>query len=59
MIYFRNYVALEKKDDGKWENSRVNNMIILINYGKLPSDNSPKGNQMLASLTCSFRNYKN
>ena len=49
----------EKKDEGKWENSRVNNMIILINYGKLPSDNSPKGNQMLASLTCSFRNYKN
>ena len=49
----------ERKDDGKWENSRLNNMIILINYGKLPPDNSPKGNRMLAGLTCSFRNYKN
>ena len=49
----------EKKDYGKWKNSRLNNMIILINYGKLPPDNSPKGNRMLAGLTCSFRNYKN
>ena len=49
----------EKTDYVKWENSRLNNMIILINYGKLPPDNSPKGNRMLAGLTCSFRNYKN
>ena len=49
----------EKKNEGKWENLRLNNMIIFINYGKLPPENSPKGNRMLAGLTCSFRNYKN
>ena len=49
----------EKKDYGKWENSRLNNMIILINYGKLSPDNNPKGNRILAGLTCRFRNYKN
>ena len=48
-----------KKDDGKWKNSRLNKMIILINYGKLTPENSPKGNGILAGLTCSFRNYKN
>ena len=36
------YVALEKKkDDGKWGNIRLNNMIILMNYGILPPDNIP------------------
>ena len=30
-----------KKDDGKWGNLRLNNMIILINYGILPPDNIP------------------
>ena len=49
----------EKTYDGKWVNSKLNNMIILINYDKLPPDNSHKSNQMLAGLTCSFRNYKN
>ena len=49
----------EKKDGGQWRNSGLNNMIILINYGKLPPDYSPKGIQMLAGLTCSFRDYTN
>ena len=46
-------------DDGDWSSNRLNEMIILFKFGKLPPENSHKGNRMLAGLTCSFRNYKN
>ena len=46
-------------DDGNWSSNRLNEMIILFKFGKLPPEKSNKGNRMLAALTCSFRNYKN
>ena len=46
-------------DDGDWSSNRLNEMIILFKFGKLPPEKSNKGNRLLASLTCSFRNYKN
>ena len=46
-------------DDGDWSSNRLNEMIILFKFGKLPPEKSNKGNQILAGLTCSFRNYKN
>ena len=46
-------------DDGDWSSNRLNEMIILFKFGKLPPEKSNKGNRMLAALTCSFRNYKN
>ena len=46
-------------DDGDWSSNRLNEMIILFKFGKLPPEKSNKGNRMLAGLTCSFRNYKN
>ena len=46
-------------DDGDWSSNRLNEMIILFKFGKLPPEKSHKGNRMLAGLTCSFRNYKN
>ena len=46
-------------DDGNWSSNRLNEMIILFKFGKLPPEKSNKGNRMLAGLTCSFRNYKN
>ena len=46
-------------DDGDWSSNRLNDMIILFKFGKLPPEKSNKGNRMLAGLTCSFRNYKN
>jgi len=42
---------LGKKDDLKRENSRLNNMFILINYGKLTFENIPLDNRMIAGLT--------
>ena len=46
-------------DDGDWSSNRLNEMIILFKFGKLPPEKSYKGNQILAVLTCSFINYKN
>ena len=46
-------------DDGDWSSNRLNEMIILFKFGKLPPEKSNKGNRMLAGLTFSFRNYKN
>ena len=46
-------------NDGDWSSNRLNEMIILFKFGKLPPEKSKKGNRMLAALTCSFRNYKN
>ena len=45
--------------DGDRSSNRLNEMIILFKFGKLPPEKSNKSNQILAGLTCSFRNYKN
>ena len=41
-------------DDGKWESNRLNEMIILAKYEKLPPEGTKKGNRTLAALTCQF-----
>ena len=41
-------------DDGKWESNRLNEMIILAKYEKLPPEGTKKGNRSLAALTCKF-----
>ena len=46
-------------DDGDWSSNRLNEMIILFKFGKLPPEKSNEINRMLAGLTYSFRNYKN
>ena len=40
--------------DGKWESNRLNEMIILAKYEKLPPEGTKKGNRILAALTCEF-----
>ena len=42
-------------DDGKWESNRLNEMIILAKYEKLPPEATTKGNRTLAALTCELR----
>ena len=46
-------------NDGKWSSNRLNEMIILNQYDKLPPEANTKGNRILAGLTCSFREFKN
>ena len=41
-------------DDGKWESNRLNEMIILAKYEKLPPEGTKKGNRTLAALACEF-----
>ena len=41
-------------DDGKWESNRLNEMIILAKYEKLPPEGTKKNNRKLAALTCEF-----
>ena len=41
-------------DDGKWESNRLNEMIILAKYEKLPPEGTKNGNRTLAALTCEF-----
>ena len=41
-------------DDGEWESNRLNEMIILAKYEKLPPEGTKKGNRTLAALTCKF-----
>ena len=41
-------------DDGKWESNRLNEMIILAKYQKLPSEGTKKSNRSLAESTCEF-----
>ena len=41
-------------DDGKWASNRLNEMIILAKYEKLPPEATEKGNRTLAALTCGF-----
>ena len=41
-------------DDGKWDSNRLNEMIILAKYEKLPPEGTKKSNQKLAASTCEF-----
>ena len=41
-------------DDGKWDSNRLNEMIILAKYEKLPPEGTKKSNRKLAALTCEF-----
>ena len=41
-------------DDGKWSSNRLNEMIILAKYEKLPPKGTKKSNRKLAALTCEF-----
>ena len=43
-------------DDGNWASNRLNEMIILAKYEKLPPESTTKGNRALAALTCEFSN---
>ena len=45
-------------DDGKWESNRLNEMIILTKYERLPSEATKNGNRILAALTCRFKEFK-
>ena len=47
-------IELCSMDDGDWSSNRLNEMIILFKFGKLPPEKSLKGNGMLAGLTCGF-----
>ena len=39
-------------DDGNWASNRLNEMIILSKYEKLPPEGTIKGIRTLAALTC-------
>ena len=39
-------------DGGDWTSNRLNEMIILAKYEKLPPESTTKGNRTLAALTC-------
>ena len=39
-------------DGGDWSSNRLNEMIILAKYEKLPPEETTKGNRTLAALTC-------
>ena len=39
-------------DDGNWTSNRLNEMIILSKYEKLPPEGTMKGIRTLAALTC-------
>ena len=41
-------------DDGNWASNRLNEMIILAKYEKLPPEGTKRGNRALAALTCEF-----
>ena len=41
-------------DHGKWNSNRLNEMIILAKYEKLPPKGTKKSNRKLAALTCEF-----
>tara|TARA_B100000161_G_scaffold259910_1_gene226342 strand:+ start:589 stop:846 length:258 start_codon:yes stop_codon:yes gene_type:complete len=45
-------------DDGNWSSKRLNEMIILLKFGKLTPEKSLEGNRILAGLTCDFYNKK-
>ena len=41
-------------DDGKWNSNRLNEMIILAKYEKLPPEGTKRGSRTLAASTCEF-----
>ena len=41
-------------DDGKWESNRLNEIIILAKYEKLPPEGIKKDNRTLAAFICEF-----
>ena len=41
-------------EHGKWNSNRLNEMIILAKYEKLPPKGTKKSNRKLAALTCEF-----
>ena len=41
-------------DDGKWNSNRLNEMIILAKYEKLPPKGTKNSYRKLAALTCEF-----
>ncbi len=41
-------------DDGKWESNRLNEIIILAKYEKLPPEGTKKDNRTLAAFICEF-----
>ena len=41
-------------DDGDWSSNRLNEMIIMLKFGKLPSDKSVSGNRAMAAVTCNL-----
>ena len=43
-----------KIDDGNLASNRLNEMIILAKYDKLPPEGTKKVNRALAALTCEF-----
>ena len=45
-------------DDGTWASNRLNEMIILAKYEKLPPEATKKGNRALASSTCEFEDLR-
>ena len=45
-------------DDGKWNSNRLNEMIIIAKYDKLPSEGTEKSNSKLAALTCEFGYFR-
>ena len=45
-------------DDGNWASNRLNEMIILAKYEKLPLHGTKKGNRALAALTCESENLR-
>ena len=41
-------------DDGDWSSNRLNEMIIMLKFGKLPSEKNIKGNKTMAAVTCNL-----
>ena len=41
-------------DDGDWSSNRLNEMIIMLKFGKLPPEKNIKGNQTMAAITCNL-----
>ena len=45
-------------DDGNWASNRLNEMIILSKYEKLPPEGTMKGIRTLAALTCESEYFR-
>ena len=40
--------------DKDWSSNRLNEMIIMLKFGKLPSEKNIKGNKTMAAVTCNL-----